>query len=109
MAMKRNSTCSEWHRERTAGGRSSREDREPALELPVRSRTWALALEKHKEGGRKTAVNKGGTAESKTSVPVRGYGVFFLFYREVFRLPYKIKSCYEIQSGTPMHRFRRKS
>ena len=90
--MKRNSTCSEWHRERTAGGRSSREDREPALELPVRSRTWALALEKHKEGGRKTAVKKGGTAESKTSVPAWGYGVFFYSIGKSGGLSYRIKS-----------------
>ncbi|OUN90564.1 hypothetical protein B5G00_15625 [Blautia sp. An46] len=95
MAMKRNSTCSEWHRERTAGGRFSREDREPALELPVRSRTRALALEKHKEGGRKTAVKKGGTAESKTSVPVWGYGVFFCSAG----MPYRIKILLGFRAG----------
>ena len=75
MAMKRNSTCSEWHRERTAGGRFSREDREPALELPVRSRTRALALEKHKEGGRKTAfysIGKSGGLSYRIKSPPGG-------------------------------------
>ena len=96
MAMKRNSTCSEWHRERTAGGRFSREDREPALELPVRSRTRALALEKHKEGGRKTADKKGGTAESKKSVPVWGYGVLFFVLQE---MPYRIKILLGFRAG----------
>ena len=48
-AEKRNSTWTERQRERINGERSFREDREPALEQSVMSRTQALALEKQKE------------------------------------------------------------
>ena len=49
--MKRNSTPTERHRERISAERSFQGRGEPALELPARSRTRALALGKLREDG----------------------------------------------------------